>query len=348
MIVTRTPFRITLGGGGTDLPSYYQKHGGYILAAGIDKYMYLMLHPPTLDKMVRLQYSKSEVVFHASELQHELARQALLHMGVETKIELSSLADLPAGTGLGSSGSYLVGLLMALSHYKREFVTLQQLAEIACHLEIDVLKKPVGKQDQYMATFGGLTSLDIAKDGQVTVTPVVKGTSSLAEFVANTHMYYTGFRRDALEVLHDQNRALEQDQGPQRAQVEDSLRRIHELGFEIKDAIVSDDYDRWGELLHSHWTHKKKMSSKISLTRVDQIYEEVRKDYNVLGGKISGAGGGGFLMLYCTGQHKRLETYMASQNMPRLHYNIEPQGTKVVADLGPGIDQAQAILGGRS
>jgi len=128
MIVTRTPFRITLGGGGTDLPSYYQKHGGYILAAGIDKYMYLMLHPPTLDKMVRLQYSKSEVVFHASELQHELARQALLHMGVETKIELSSLADLPAGTGLGSSGSYLVGLLMALSHYKREFVTLQQLA----------------------------------------------------------------------------------------------------------------------------------------------------------------------------------------------------------------------------
>ncbi|MCW5869097.1 MAG: hypothetical protein KIS61_17695 [Candidatus Eremiobacteraeota bacterium] len=199
-----------------------------------------------------------------------------------------------------------------------------------------------------MATFGGLTSLEIAKDGEVKVTPLIKGTSALAEFVANTHLYYTGFRRDALEVLQDQNQALEEDANPQRSQVEDSLKRIHELGYAIKDAIVSDNYDRWGELLHTHWIHKKNLSSKISLTRVDQIYEEVRRNCNVLGGKISGAGGGGFLMLYCTGHHKRLESYMASQNMPRLHYSIEPQGTKVVADLGPGMEQAQVILGERA
>lgn len=347
MIVTRTPFRITLGGGGTDLPSYYEKHGGYILAAGIDKYMYLMLHPPTLDKMVRLQYSRSEVAFHASELKHELAREALLYMGVEDKIEISSLADLPAGTGLGSSGSYLVGLLMGLAHYRREFLPLQKLAEVACHIELDILKKPVGKQDQYMATYGGLTSLEIGRDGQVKVTQLAKGSSSLAEFVANTHMYYTGFRRDALEVLHDQDSALKEGQNPRREQVEDSLRRIHEIGYQVKDAIESDNYDRWGELLHEHWCHKKQLSQRVSLTRVDEIYEEVRQNYRVLGGKISGAGGGGFLMLYCTGNHKQLEDFMARQNMPRLHYAIEPQGTSVVANLGPSYNHAQTILSGQ-
>lgn len=344
MIITRTPFRITLGGGGTDLPSYYEKHGGFILAMGIDKYMYLMLHPPTLDTLVRLQYSQSESVFHASELRHDLAREALIFMGVENKIEISSLADLPSGTGLGSSSSYLVGLLMALSHYKRDYVNLKELAEMACHIELDVLKKRVGKQDQYMAAYGGLTALDIGKDGKVNVSVISKGSSSIAEFVANTHMYYTGFRRDAVEVLQDQDKAMQEENTDRRVEVEESLHRIKELGYKILAALQEDNYDEWGRLLDEHWRYKKQLSPRVSLTKVNQIYDEVRANYNVLGGKISGAGGGGFLMLYCTHGHRQLEEFMNSQHMPRLHYTVEPQGARVLANLGPSFSDAQTIF----
>ncbi|HXE72121.1 MAG TPA: galactokinase [Candidatus Nitrosotenuis sp.] len=342
--MTRTPFRITLGGGGTDLPSYYRKHGGFVLAMGIDKYMYLMLHPPTLDSMVRLQYSRSEVVFHASELKHELAREALLRMGVENKIEVSSLADLPAGSGLGSSGAYLVGLLMALTHYKRDYIPLQELAEIACSIEMETLGRCVGKQDQYMACFGGLTALEIDRQGKVEVRVLSKGSSSIAEFVANTHMYYTGFRRDALEVLQPQDEAMRDPADPRHVTVEESLHRIKELGYRIQEAIIQDDYDTWGRLLDEHWRYKKQLSPRVSLGVVDQIYEEVRQNYNVLGGKISGAGGGGFLMLYCTKNHRRLEEFMRRQHMPRLHYTMEPRGTRVLTDLGPSFKDALEVL----
>src|SRR5690606_11179776 len=166
MIITRTPFRITLGGGGTDLPSYYEKHGGFIFAAGMDKYMYIMLNPPIVDDKIRLHYSRIEVVDHVSEIQHDLAREALRYHGIERKIEISSLADLPDGTGLGSSSAYLVGLLTALHHYRRDFVPLQALAEEACHIELEVLGKRIGKQDQYMAVYGGFTVLEIDQVGR--------------------------------------------------------------------------------------------------------------------------------------------------------------------------------------
>lgn len=336
MIVTRTPFRVTLGGGGTDLPSYYTQHGGFIFAMGLDKYMYVMVNRPTVGSKIRLHYSQSEVVDDVSELRHELAREALRAHGVRYGFEVGSIADLPAGTGLGSSSCYLVGLLNALHHDRRDYVPLQALAEEACHIELDILAQPIGKQDQYMAAYGGLTVLDIARDGTVAVKQLRPSSSDIAEFVAHTHIYYTGAQRDAREVLHDQNVAMQQKSSVNHVRVEDSLSRIKDLGYSILEAIETSNYDRWGQLLDEHWQSKKKLSGKISLRQVDEIYEEVRARFKVLGGKIIGAGGGGFLMLYCASHHAELERYMETQGMLRMHYTIEPEGTKVVAQMGHG------------
>lgn len=343
MIVTRTPFRVTLGGGGTDLPSFYQQHGGFIFGMGIDKYMYIMLNPPIVDTKIRLHYSKSEVVDEVSELKHELAREALRLHGFTRKMEISSMADLPDGTGLGSSGAYLVGLLTALHHYRRDYVSMQVVAEEACYLELDVLGKGIGKQDQYMAAFGGLTVLDISTDGTVRVRPIELSSSSVDEFVVNTHLYYTGLRRSAEDVLREQNQALaDGGKGMGADVVSESLLQIKELGYRILEAVESQDYDRWGQLLNEHWCHKKRLSQRVSLSRIDELYETVRREYGVLGGKIVGAGGGGFLMLYAPEGHRKLERFMAEQGMPRLHYKVEHAGSRVVADLGTA--QSQGML----
>ncbi len=336
MIVTRTPFRVTLGGGGTDLPSYYRQQGGFIFAMGLDKYMYVVVNRPTVGHKIRLHYSQSEVVDHVNELRHELAREALRAHGVEDTFEVASIADLPAGTGLGSSSCYLVGLLNALHHDRRDYVPLQSLAEEACHIELEILRQPIGKQDQYMAAYGGLTILEIARDGSVAVRQLRPSSSDISDFVAHTHIYYTGAQRDAREVLHDQNMAMQKKESVDHARVAESLNRIKDLGYRILEAVEASNFDRWGELLDEHWQSKKRLSGKISLAKVDQIYEQVRQRFGVLGGKIIGAGGGGFLMLYCPRHHGALERFMAEQGMPRMHYTIEPEGTKVVAQMGPG------------
>lgn len=332
MIVTRTPFRVTLGGGGTDLPSFYREHGGFVFAMAIDKYMYIMLNPPIVDTKIRLHYSSSETVDHVSELKHELAREALRLHGFDRRMEISSMADLPDGTGLGSSGSYLVGLLTALHHYRRDYVSLQAIAEEACHIELDVLAKPVGKQDQYMAAFGGFTVLEIARDGAVRVRSVDVPRTTADEFVANTQLYYTGRRRNAVEVLREQDQALRESSAGSGAGVSDALLQIRDLGYRILEAIEAGHLDAWGRLLHEHWVHKQKLSSKISIEPVESLYEHVRSEFGVLGGKIVGAGGGGFLMLYAPSNHRRLEAFMAEQGMQRLHYRVETGGTKVIAD----------------
>jgi D-glycero-alpha-D-manno-heptose-7-phosphate kinase len=336
VIVTRTPFRVTLGGGGTDLPSYYSRHGGFIFAMGLDKYMYVIVNRPEVSHKIRLHYSDSEVVDHVDDLRHELAREALKKHGIENTFEVASIADLPAGTGLGSSSCYLVGLLNALHHDRRDYVPLQQLAEEACHIELDILKQPIGKQDQYMATYGGLTVLDIAPDGQVTVRQLRPSSGDIAELVAHTHIYYTGSQRDAREVLRDQNTAMQTKEATHHDRVADSLHRIKDLGYRILDAIEHSNFDAWGQMLDEHWQNKKQLSNKISLTKVDQIYDEVRQRFGVLGGKIIGAGGGGFLMLYAPTAHATLERFMHSRGMPRMHYTVEPEGTKVVAQMGHG------------
>jgi D-glycero-alpha-D-manno-heptose-7-phosphate kinase len=344
VIITRTPFRVTLGGGGTDLPSYFSQHGGFIFAMGLDKYMYVAVNRPVVGRKIRLHYSQAEVVDHVSQLRHELAREALKAHGIEEAFEVASIADLPAGTGLGSSSCYLVGLLNALHHDRRDYVPLQTLAEEACHIELDVLKEGIGKQDQYMAAFGGLTVLEIARDGIVNVRQLTPNSSDVAEFVANTHIYYTGAERDAREVLADQNQAMQRKDSVDHARVADSLHRIKDLGYRILEAIERSDFDRWGQLLDEHWQAKKKLSSKITFSRVDEIYDDVRHRFEVLGGKIIGAGGGGFLMLYSAKQHAALEKYMTEHGMPRMHYTIEPEGTKVVAQMGHGFLSATQAL----
>jgi D-glycero-alpha-D-manno-heptose-7-phosphate kinase len=336
VIVTRTPFRVTLGGGGTDLPSYYTQHGGFIFAMGLDKYMYVIVNRPTVGSKVRLHYSQSEVVDDVSELRHELAREALRAHGVRWGFEVASIADLPAGTGLGSSSCYLVGLLNALHHDRRDYVPLQALAEEACHIELDILKQPIGKQDQYMAAYGGLTVLDIAKDGTVSVRQLRPSGSDIADLVSHTHIYYTGAQRDAREVLHDQNVAMQKTESVNHDRVSDSLHRIKDLGFRILEAIENSNFDQWGQYLHEHWENKKKLSAKISLSKVDAIYDEVRERFGVLGGKIIGAGGGGFLMLYTPTHHAELERFMEQHGMQRMHYTVEAEGTKVVAQMGYG------------
>jgi D-glycero-alpha-D-manno-heptose-7-phosphate kinase len=332
MIITRTPFRVTLGGGGTDLPSYYQKHGGFIFAMGIDKYMYVMTNPPGVDRKIRLHYSQSEVVDHVSEVRHELAREALRFHGIEDGMEIASMADLPAGTGVGSSSAYLVGLLLALHQYRRDFVALERLAEEACFIELNILKKPIGKQDQYMAAFGGLTVLEIMHSGEVDVRQVTMRESAIADLVNHTHVYYTGLNRNALDVLEHQNAAMNR-QPSARGPVEAALNGIKDLGYKILEAIEGENFDQWGCLLHQHWEHKKRMSDRISASAWDQIYVEVRERFGVLGGKIIGAGGGGFLMLYCPKDGRRLEDFMRERGMPRLYYDLEREGAKTVANV---------------
>lgn len=334
MIVTRTPFRVTLGGGGTDLPSYYEKHGGFIFAMGINKYMYVLVNRQIVDEKVRVHYTRSEEVDHASQLQHELARVALLRHGFETRIEISSLADVPAGAGVGSSSCYIVGLITALRAYNRDVAPLADVAEEACDLELNVLGKRIGKQDQYMAAFGGLTVLEIAKDGKVTVTEVGLGESALASLIGNSHIYYTGQHRGAVEVLSEQDVAMVKATAAQPNVVQDSLSAIKDLGYRILDQVKSQNFDEFGLSLHEHWMNKRRMSSKISNEAWDHLYDDVREDCGVLGGKIIGAGGGGFLMLYCPKKPARLEKYMADRGMPRIHYGIDFDGSTVVGNIG--------------
>ena len=326
MIATRTPFRITFGGGGTDLPAFYQKHGGYILAAGIDKYMYVTLNVPCADRLVRLHYTQSEMVARTAELKHELAREALLRHGIDDAIEISSLADLPAGTGLGSSSCYLVGLLNAVRAHLSLGTTAADLAEEACTIEIDVLQKPIGRQDPYMAAYGGLTELSISRDGSVDVRRIDLPREMVDVLISKTHLYYTNVQRPAVEILEEERKALQAG----NSEAEESLRGMLAAGLEIGEAIKACDFDRFGTLLHKHWTLKKRLSPKIQLEGIDEIYDLVRKEYGVLGGKIAGAGGGGFLMLYCAGDSARLTEFMRSRGMARLQYAAELEGSKIL------------------
>jgi D-glycero-alpha-D-manno-heptose-7-phosphate kinase len=333
MIIARAPFRITLGGGGTDLPSFYRGRGGFIFAMAIDKYVNVILNPTVIDRRIRLQYLQSEVVEHVSQLRHPLAREALRLHGIERAMEITSIADLPARAGVGSSGSYLVAFLTALHAYGRRPATSAEIAEEACHIEIDLLGEPVGKQDQYMASFGGLRTLEIAPDGRVRVASVGLSPAALSDLISNMHVYYTGVERSASEILSDQNRAAGGDGHRQHGEVIASLERIRELGYWSLEAIGSGNFDEFGRLMDLHWQAKKRMSPKIALSAADALYEQVKAEYGVLGGKIIGAGGGGFLMLYCPARHRQLAEFMARSGLRQLAYSIEFQGAKVLADL---------------
>lgn len=328
MIITRTPFRIPLGGGGTDLPSFYRQEGGFIFSAGIDKYMYICVNQPIVDDLVRLKYSLTEMVKSADDVQHDLAREALKRVGFKNAIEIVSMADVPAGTGLGSSSCYLIGLLNALHTLRRDFVSLQELAEEACTIELDILKKPIGKQDQYMAAFGGLTTLDISKKGKVEVGTAKVSRTTIDELEKHMLIFFTGTMRNTLDILSEQSRATTRKE----KKVVGSLHKIKEIGYRIKEAIEKGDLTRFGLLMDEHWEYKKKLSTKITDRRFDELYHVARKN-GALGGKITGAGGGGFFVFYCEEKIHKLRKALTERGLREMRYRFDFEGTKVISNF---------------
>lgn len=300
----------------------------------INKYMYLIIHRlPVTERKSIIRYSQVEVVSSLDEIKHPLAREALRLHNVNEYIELTSMADMPARTGLGSSGAYLVGLLTAIRAFQRESASLREIAEEACHIEMNILKEPVGKQDQYMATFGGFRTLDISKDGTVTVEIVPVDFITANELVTRARLYYTGIQRSATAVLKNQDDASRDTKRPDHHLVMDCLCEIKDIGYQIKQAFLDRDLDRFATLMNDHWTAKKQMSGSINISTIDQLYAKVAKEYGVLGGKIIGAGGGGFLMLYTPTKGRELDEFMMNHGMPRVSYFPSMQGSRVVSDL---------------
>ena len=329
MILARAPMRITLGGGGTDLPSYYAEHGGCVLSAAIDKYSYVYVNRPAADDLIRVKYSRYEEVAHPDQVEHDLVRPTLNLLGIHSNIEIVSMADVPAGTGLGSSSTYLACLLTALYELKRERVPTHGLAELACHVEMDLAGHPVGKQDHYMAAFGGITCLDIARDGKVHVSPLDISISTAEELRSNVLLFFTGLTRSANTILQSQH----SDTSAGDATVVDSLHRTKQLGLRIKEVLEQGNLDQFGHLLHEHWENKKRRSSQISDARIDRWYTSAR-EAGALGGKIIGAGGGGFLMLYCpTDKKAKVRTAMSAEGLREMSYNFDFQGAKVLVNF---------------
>ena len=330
MILTRTPFRIPLGGGGTDLPAFYQQHGGFVFSAAIDKYMYISIVRPILDSLVRIKYSRIEVVENVAQVQNQLARAALEYYGIKDKIEITSTADVSAGTGMGSSGSYLVGLLKGLQTLTRRGSGVQELAELACHIEIDLLHKPVGKQDQYLAAYGGFTILNIDRNGVVQVSEAAVSNETVEELQNKLLLFYTGITRDAMVILGEQSAAAEKKE----SDVTKSLLQIKDIGLEIKNSIEAGNLDNFGRLMDEHWKVKKTMSTKMSDPNMDRLYA-LAKDNGALGGKIMGAGGGGFFVFYCPGdkEKKGVREAMKAEGLVEMPFRFEKEGAKTMVDF---------------
>jgi D-glycero-alpha-D-manno-heptose-7-phosphate kinase len=329
MILTRAPLRITLGGGGTDLPSYYSRHGGFVLSAAINKYVYICINRPAADDLIRVKYSRYEQVATVAEIQHDLVRPALAALDVRDNVEIVSMADVPDGTGLGSSSSYLVALLTALYELKRERVATQALAETAVHIEMDLAGHAVGKQDHYLASFGGLTCLDIAPDGRVTVSPLRCSVSDVEELHRSLLLFFTGLQRSSREILHQQ---VEDTTREDRA-VLDSLHRTKEIGLRVKEVLERGNIDKFGQLLDEHWQIKKRRSDKISDSRIDGWYELARRQ-GAWGGKVIGAGGGGFLMVCCPPSAKAaVREALAGQGLREMAFDFDTAGAKLLVNF---------------
>jgi D-glycero-alpha-D-manno-heptose-7-phosphate kinase len=326
MIITRSPLRISLGGGGTDLPSYYLNHGGFVISAAIDKYVYITLHE-TFQPEYLIKYSSTEVVQTVDEIKHPLIREALRLVPVSAPhLEVVSMSDIPAGTGLGSSGSFTVGLLRALHTLNRDFVPRQTLAEQACHIEIDVLGEPIGKQDQYIASFGGITSFQFQPDGQVKVVPVQLAPETLYNLEDNLLLFFTGFTRSASTILAEQD---QRTRGGDSGMI-DHLHQIKQFGYESKAAFEAGDLRRFADIMHEHWQRKKYRSGSMTNSTIDEYYQLAR-DNGARGGKLIGAGGGGFLLLY-TEDKTRLRHVMREAGLREVRLRFDFEGTTLITN----------------
>jgi D-glycero-alpha-D-manno-heptose-7-phosphate kinase len=324
VIITRSPLRVSLGGGGTDLPSYYREHGGFLIAAAIDKYVCITLHQTFVDELI-IKYSQLERVQQLDQVQHPIIREALRQVGHDgLRLEITSMADIPAGTGLGSSGSFTTALLKALHAFQRTPVDPRELAEQACAIEIDRLGEPIGKQDQYIASYGGVTCFTFAPGGAVGVAPLRANADTLFNLEDNLLLFFTGYSRSASGILR------EQDQKSRQADPDmtDNLHFVKELGYCSKEALERGDLHGFAELMNVHWEHKKKRSRGMSNGTIDRWYATAR-DSGALGGKLIGAGGGGFLMFYAE-EKSRLRAAMACEGLREVRFGFDFEGSKVV------------------
>jgi len=324
MIIARSPLRISLGGGGTDLPSYYREHGGFLISAAIDKYVYVTIMRPFVPGIF-LKYSRQEHVEQVDEVQHPIIREALRMFDFKPpQIEITTLVDIPAGTGLGSSGSFTTALLKALYMHCRRLILPAQLAELACDIEINKLREPVGKQDQYIASLGGVTCLSFNPDDSVNAVPLALTTDALFDLEDNLLLFFTGYSRSASSILKDQDMRSKQSDVDMLA----NLHYTKDLGLRSKTALEAGRTAEFGALMHDHWEHKKRRSGGMSNPQIDEWYELGRQN-GAIGGKLVGAGGGGFLMFYAEDRN-RLRKAMAHAGLDEVRFRFDFEGTKVL------------------
>jgi len=325
MIITRSPLRVSLGGGGTDLASYYSEHGGFLVAAAIDKYVYITQHR-TFQPEIIIKYSKLERAASVGQIEHPIFREALKMMGVtDPHIELTSMADIPGGTGLGSSGSFTTALLKALHAYNKSLVSPAELAEQACEIEINRLREPIGKQDQYIAAVGGITAFTFHRDGRVEFRPCRISEETLFNLEDNLLLFFTGYSRSASAILRDQNDRSRQNDPAML----DNLHFTKELGLKSLACLESGDLEEFARLMDVHWQRKKARSSGMTNAHINDWYDHAMAS-GALGGKLIGAGGGGFLMFYA-GDKRRLRHAMREKGLQEVRFRFDFEGSKVVA-----------------
>jgi D-glycero-alpha-D-manno-heptose-7-phosphate kinase len=324
MIIARSPLRISLGGGGTDVPSYYQEHDGFLLAAAIDRYVYVTVMRPFTEG-IYLKYSEIEQVAQVANIKHPIIREVLAEFQLNTpQIEITTLADIPSGTGLGSSGSFTTALIKALYAHYRKNIHPEQLAEMACKIEIEKLGEPIGKQDQYIAAYGGITEFNFHKDGSVTSTPLNLSVQTVHDLEDNLLLFFTGISRSAGSILKDQ---VDKSKANDSKMVE-NLHFTKDLGLRSKAALVNGDTKKFGELMHEHWEHKKARSSGMTSDFIDIAYAQAIKA-GAVGGKLVGAGGGGFLMFYANDK-EMLRRKMSELGLEEVRFQFDFEGTKVM------------------
>jgi D-glycero-alpha-D-manno-heptose-7-phosphate kinase len=316
VIFSRAPLRISLGGGGTDLPSYYREHEGFLVAGGIDKYIYMLVHT-VFQRRYKMKYSETEDVDDVSSIRHPILRETLLRHWRGNPLEIASVADVPAGTGMGSSGAYTVALLKALAHARRTSIAQGALAEAACEIEMDALGEPCGKQDPYVAAHGGICAYTFDADGTVTVEPLELGPETLRALRDNLLLFYTGEAREASAVLVDQDeRTKTGDQ-----EMIENLHRTKEIGLRSRELLLAGDMFSYAELMHEHWLNKRRRSQGMATDRIDELYTLARRS-GVIGGKLVGAGGGGFLLVYARSPADTRQA-MAAAGATELSFDFE-------------------------
>ncbi|MCA9487695.1 MAG: hypothetical protein KC516_01900 [Nanoarchaeota archaeon] len=327
MIITKTPVRLPLGGGGTDLPFFYPLFGGEMVTASIDKYIYVAVSERKFYDTFRISYSKTEIVHSIREIENSRVREALNLLEIKEPLEINIISEVPGKSGLGGSSVFLVGLLKALHIYKREEVSSKRLAEEAAKIEIEILKEPIGKQDQYAAAFGSINSLKIDKKGNVAVAPIDISLNTINMLERNLHIFFTGILRSASEVLRDQGKEAKSDESKLN-----SMKQIKEIGIEIKNALEIGDTKQFGRLMNLHWETKKKTSGKISDPKIDDWYDLALKK-GALGGKIMGAGGGGFFLFYCDRDPENFIFEMEKSGLKYVPFKFDLDGSKVLLNI---------------